>query len=399
MKNPSLRIQNIAPSLTVAVDSLAKKLKAEGKDIISLGAGEPDWDTPEEICSKAKAAIDERKTRYSAPQGILSVRKAVAQKLREQNGIEYAPEQIVLTSGAKHAVFNSLLAIVNPGDEVIIPEPYWVTYPELVKLLGGTPVIIHTQEEDDFQMTARAFQEAITPRTKALILNNPTNPTGTLYAEKNLAEIAEVIVQNDLYAVTDEIYEHFSYSDNFQFKSLAAFPGMAERTLVINGLSKSHCMTGWRIGYVAAPPQIAALIAKAQGQTTHHPSNIAQYAAEEALQMPLHFVQQMRDEFKRRRDFLYGKISQIPGVRVRIPQGAFYLFANISGLLGKTTPDGKTLTNSVEFCTYLLESVGLAIVPGSAFGRDGYVRFSYAASQQELSSAADRFEKGARALR
>lgn len=399
MKNPSLRIQNIAPSLTVAVDSLAKKLKAEGKDIISLGAGEPDWDTPEEICSKAKAAIDERKTRYSAPQGILSVRKAVAQKLREQNGIEYAPEQIVLTSGAKHAVFNSLLAIVNPGDEVIIPEPYWVTYPELVKLLGGTPVIIHTQEEDDFQMTARTFQEAITPRTKALILNNPTNPTGTLYAEKNLAEIAEVIVQNDLYAVSDEIYEHFSYSDNFQFKSLAAFPGMAERTLVINGLSKSHCMTGWRIGYVAAPPQIAALIAKAQGQTTHHPSNIAQYAAEEALQMPLHFVQRMRDEFKRRRDFLYGKISQIPGVRVRIPQGAFYLFANISGLLGKTTPDGKTLTNSVEFCTYLLESVGLAIVPGSAFGRDGYVRFSYAASQQELSSAADRFEKGARALR
>ena len=296
-------------------------------------------------------------------------------------------------------MFNSLLAIVNPGDEVIIPEPYWVTYPELVKLLGGTPVIIHTQEEDDFQMTARAFHEAITPRTKALILNNPTNPTGTLYAEKNLAEIAEVIVQNDLYAVSDEIYEHFSYSDNFQFKSLAAFPGMAERTLVINGLSKSHCMTGWRIGYVAAPPQIAALIAKAQGQTTHHPSNIAQYAAEEALQMPLHFVQQMRDEFKRRRDFLYGKISQIPGVRVRIPQGAFYLFANISGLLGKTTPDGKTLTNSVEFCTYLLESVGLAIVPGSAFGRDGYVRFSYAASQQELSSAADRFEKGARALR
>ena len=399
MKNPSLRIQNIAPSLTVAVDSLAKKLKAEGKDIISLGAGEPDWDTPEEICSKAKAAIDERKTRYSAPQGILSVRKAVAQKLREQNGIEYAPEQIVLTSGAKHAVFNSLLAIVNPGDEIIIPEPYWVTYPELVKLLGGTPVIIHTQEEDDFQMTARTFQEAITPRTKALILNNPTNPTGTLYAEKNLAKIAEVIVQNDLYAVSDEIYEHFSYSDNFQFKSLAAFPGMAERTLVINGLSKSHCMTGWRIGYVAAPPQIAALIAKAQGQTTHHPSNIAQYAAEEALQMPLHFVQRMRDEFKRRRDFLYGKISQIPGVRVRIPQGAFYLFANISGLLGKTTPDGKTLTNSVEFCTYLLESVGLAIVPGSAFGRDGYVRFSYAASQQELSSAADRFEKGVRALR
>ncbi|MCI5600527.1 MAG: pyridoxal phosphate-dependent aminotransferase [Hallerella porci] len=394
MKNLSIRIQNIAPSLTVAVDSLAKKLKAEGKDIVSLGAGEPDWDTPEEICEAAKSAIDEKKTRYTAPQGILSVREAVAKKLKNENGLDYAPEQIILTSGAKHAVFNSLLALINPGDEVIIPEPYWVTYPELVKLLGGIPVIVHTKAEDDFQMSPQELEAAITAKTKAVILNNPTNPTGTLYTENVLGEIAKLIVKHDLYAVSDEIYEHFSYSESFHFKSLAAFPQMAERTLIINGLSKSHCMTGWRIGYVAAPKEIAKLIAKAQGQTTHHPSNIAQYAAEKALQMPLNNVYKMRDEFKRRRDFLFQKISAIPGVSARLPQGAFYLFANVSALFGKKSPDGKVISDSVTFCTYLLEKEGLAIVPGSAFGREGYVRFSYAASMETLAAAAERFAKG-----
>lgn len=394
MKNLSIRIQNIAPSLTVAVDSLAKKLKAEGKDIVSLGAGEPDWDTPEEICEAAKSAIDEKKTRYTAPQGILSVREAVAKKLKNENGLDYAPEQIILTSGAKHAVFNSLLALINPGDEVIIPEPYWVTYPELVKLLGGIPVIMHTKAEDDFQMSPQELEAAITAKTKAVILNNPTNPTGTLYTENVLGEIAKLIVKHDLYAVSDEIYEHFSYSECFHFKSLAAFPQMAERTLIINGLSKSHCMTGWRIGYVAAPKEIAKLIAKAQGQTTHHPSNIAQYAAEKALQMPLNNVYKMRDEFKRRRDFLFQKISAIPGVSARLPQGAFYLFANVSALFGKKSPDGKVISDSVTFCTYLLEKEGLAIVPGSAFGREGYVRFSYAASMETLAAAAERFAKG-----
>ena len=398
MKNLSERILNIAPSLTVAVDTLAKKLKAEGKDIVSLGAGEPDFDTPLEVQIAGKAAIDEGKTRYTAPQGILEVREAVAEKLRKENGVEYAPEQIIMTSGAKHAVFNSLLAIINPGDEVIIPEPYWVTYPELVKLLGGVPVIVHTKVENDFQMSGEEMAKVITPKTKAVILNNPTNPTGTLYSEEALKSIAKVVVENDLYAVSDEIYEHFSYSDSFHFRSLASFEGMYERTLVINGLSKSHCMTGWRTGYVAAPKEIAKLIAKAQGQTTHHPSNIAQYAAEKALKMPLDVVYKMRDEFRRRRDFLYGKISQIPGVSLRVPNGAFYLFADISALFGKKTPAGTLITNSVEFCTYLLETVGLAIVPGSAFGREGYVRFSYAASMETLTAAAERFEKGIRAL-
>ena len=398
MKNLSERILNIAPSLTVAVDTLAKKLKAEGKDIVSLGAGEPDWDTPIDVRNAGKASIDEGKTRYSAPQGILEVREAVCEKLRSQNGLEYAPEQIIMTSGAKHAVFNSLLAIINPGDEVIIPEPYWVTYPELVKLLGGVPVIVHTKVDNDFQMSGEELSKVISPKTKAVILNNPTNPTGTLYSEEVLASIAKVIAENDLYAISDEIYEHFSYSDSFQFKSLASFDGMYERTLVINGLSKSHCMTGWRIGYVAAPKEIAKLIAKAQGQTTHHPSNIAQYAAEEALKMPLDTVYKMRDEVRKRRDFLYGKFSAIPSVSLRVPGGAFYLFADISALFGKKTPAGKTISDSIEFCTYLLETVGLAIVPGSAFGREGYVRFSYAASMDTLAAAAERFEKGILAL-
>lgn len=397
MKNLSARITGIAPSLTVSIDTLAKKLKAEGKDIVSLGAGEPDRDTPEEIREAGKAAIDLGKTRYTSPQGILEVRKAVCQKLLSQNGLHYEPEQIVMTSGAKHAVFDALLSIIDPGDEVIIPEPYWVTYPELVKLLGGVPVFVPTKESEGFTLTKEAVEQAITPKTKAIILNNPVNPTGTLYSEAALKDLAAVIVSHDLYAIADEVYEHFAYEE--KFRSLASFDGMPERTLLVNGLSKSHCMTGWRIGYVAAPKEIAKNIAKAQGQTTHHPSNIAQYAAEKALCMPLDCVFSMRDEFRRRRDFLFGKLEKIPGVNLSLPGGAFYLFANVSGVFGKKTPAGKAVNDSIELCTYLLESEGLAIVPGSAFGRDGYVRFSYAASMETLAEAAKRFERGILALK
>lgn len=397
MKALSERVLRIAPSLTVEIDTLAKKLKAEGKDIVSLGAGEPDMDTPKEIREAGKAAIDEGKTRYTSPQGIFEVREAVARKLLVQNGLRYTPEQIVMTSGAKHAVFEALLAIVNPGDEIIIPEPYWVTYPELVKLLGGTPVFVHTESFRHFQMSGDELRAKISPRTKAVILNNPTNPTGTLYAEDVLESIAEAIVENDLYAIADEVYEHFAYDG--KFKSLAACKGMADRTLLINGLSKSHSMTGWRAGYVAAPAEIAKLIAKAQGQATHHPSNVAQYAAKKALEMPLDCVWKMRDEFRKRRDFIHRRISKIEGVRAELPNGAFYLFVDIGGLLGKTTPSGTRIGNSVEFCTYLLEETGLAIVPGSAFGREGYVRLSYAASMETLEKAADRFERAAELLR
>ncbi len=397
MKDLSLRVQNIAPSLTVEIDTLAKKLKAEGKDIVSLGAGEPDFDTPEEIREAGKASIDEGKTRYTSPQGILEVREAVVKKLFNQNGLRYSPEQIIMTSGAKHAVFNSLLALINPGDEVIIPEPYWVTYPELVKLLGGIPVFVHTDEAKRFQMSGEELEKKITGKTKAVILNNPTNPTGTLYTEETLDSIARVVVANDLYAISDEVYEHFSYGG--KFKSLAACPGMLDRTILINGLSKSHCMTGWRAGFIAAPEQIARLIAKAQGQTTHHPSNVAQYAAKKALEMPLDGVLKMRDEFQKRRDFIFREVSKIPGIHADMPNGAFYLFAKIDELFGKETPNGKRLSSSVEFCTYLLETTGLAIVPGSAFGREGYVRLSYAASMETLEKAAERLKRAVSALR
>lgn len=396
MKDLSRRVRNIAPSLTVEIDTLAKKLKADGKDIVSLGAGEPDFDTPEEIREAGKASIDEGKTRYTSPQGILEVREAVAKKLLDQNGLRYSPDQIVMTSGAKHAVFDSLLALLDPGDEVIIPEPYWVTYPELVKLLGGTPVFVHTEPSRHFQMSGSDLRKKITPRTKAIILNNPTNPTGTLYAEDVLDSIAEAIVENDLYAVSDEVYEHFAYEG--KFKSLAACRKMLDRTILINGLSKSHCMTGWRAGFIAAPEPIARLIAKAQGQTTHHPSNIAQYAAKKALEMPLDSVRKMRDEFRKRRDYVFREISAIPGVHADLPNGAFYLFASVGELFGKKTPEGKRIENSVEFCTYLLEETGLAIVPGSAFGREGYVRLSYAASMETLEKAVQRLKRAVFAL-
>ncbi|MCK9182939.1 MAG: pyridoxal phosphate-dependent aminotransferase [Fibrobacteraceae bacterium] len=396
MKSLSKEILNIAPSLTVSIDTLAKKLKSGGKDVISLGAGEPDFPTPLDVQKAGISAITEGKTRYTAPAGILEVREAVCNKLSKQNRLQYAPEQIIMTSGAKHAVFNALLSILNPGDEVIIPSPYWVTYPELVKLLGGKPVIVKTLEDDDFQMKASALERAITPKTKCVILNNPTNPTGTLYTKENLEDLSEVIVSHDLYALSDEVYEHFTY--NRTFTSLAALPGMQERTLLVNGLSKSHCMTGWRIGYVAAPLEIAKLIAKAQGQTTHHPSNVAQYAAKAALEMPLDTVYKMRDAFLERRNYIHSELMTISGVKAMLPNGAFYLFANIQDLFGKHTPAGKLIDDSAAFCTYLLENEGLAIVPGSAFGCEGYVRISYAASLDTLKKAVERFKKGVLSL-
>lgn len=250
----SARTQNIAASLTVAIDTMAKQMIAEGKDVVSLGAGEPDFPTPEPIREAAKKAIDDGKTRYTAPVGILEVREAVANKLFCENNLHYEPSQIIMTSGAKHAVFNALAALVNPGDEVVIPAPYWVTYPELVKWMGGTPVIVPTTKENDFKMTAESLQKACSDKTKAIILNNPCNPTGSVYTKEELESLAQVIIQNDLYCISDEVYEYFVY--NTTFTSAAAIEGMAERTIVINGFSKSHCMTGWRIGYNAAPARL-----------------------------------------------------------------------------------------------------------------------------------------------
>ena len=369
---------------------------AEGKDVVSLGAGEPDFATPKPICEAACKAIHEGKTRYTPPVGILEVRKAVSEKLARENGLHYKPEQIIMTSGAKHAVFNSLAALVNPGDEVIVPAPYWVTYPELVKWLGGKPVFVQGKRENDFKITAEQLKAACNERTKAILLNNPCNPTGSVYSKQELAALARVIVAEDIYCISDEVYEYFVYDT--EFTSAAAFEGMEERTIVINGFSKSHCMTGWRIGYNAAPAPIAKIIGKIQGQATHHPSNIAQYAALGALSMGMESVNAMRAAFKKRRDYMLERASKILKTPANAPQGAFYLFAPVSDFYGTKTPSGKTIGGSVELCQYLLESEGLAIVPGAAFGDDSCVRFSYAASDEMLQKACDRFERGLKNL-
>jgi aspartate aminotransferase len=388
----STRTENIAASLTVAIDTLAKQMIAEGKDVVSLGAGEPDFPTPKPIRDAACNAINEGKTRYTAPVGILEVRKAVCDKLKRDNGLDYAPEQIIMTSGAKHAVFNALAALINPGDEVIIPAPYWVTYPELVKWLGGRPVFVQAGIENDFKITAAQLEAAVTERTKAILINNPCNPTGSVYTRDELAALAKVIVEKDIYCISDEVYEYFVY--NGAFTSIACFEGMPERSIVINGFSKSHCMTGWRIGYDAAPAPIAKIIGKIQGQATHHPSNIAQYAALGALQMGMSEVEKMQAAFRKRRDFMVSQASRILGTPVAAPAGAFYLFAPVAKYYGKKTPAGTTVSGSIDFCKYLLETQGLAIVPGAAFGDDTCVRFSYAASDETLEKACERFEKG-----
>ena len=310
--------------------------------------------------------------------------------------MEYTPDQIVIGNGAKHELCNAIMALINPGDEVIIPAPYWVTYPELVKWLGGTPVFVQAGIENDFKITAGQLQNAITEKTKAILLNNPCNPTGSVYTKDELAKLAEVIVKNDIYCISDEVYEYFVYTDTFT--SAASFEGMPERTIVINGFSKSHCMTGWRIGYNASPAPIAKIIAKIQGQATHHPSNIAQYAALAALRMGLGEVEKMRAAFRARRDFMVTRVSGILGEKVKEPAGAFYLFAPIAKYFGKKTPAGATITDSIDFCKYILESEGLAIVPGKAFGDDTCVRFSYAASDADLAMACDRFERGIKKL-
>lgn len=396
-KSLSVRTENIAASLTVAIDTLAKQMIAEGKDVVSLGAGEPDFPTPEPIREAACKAINEGKTRYTAPVGIAEVREAVANKLLVENDLHYEPSQIIMTSGAKHAVFNALAALINPGDEVIIPSPYWVTYPELVKWLGGTPVIVNTTIESGFKMSPEALRNACTGKTKAIILNNPCNPTGAVYSRQELEALSKVIVEKDIYCISDEVYEYFVY--NTEFTSAAAFEGMAERTIVVNGFSKSHCMTGWRIGYDAAPAAIAKIIGKIQGQATHHPSNVAQYAALAALKMDKANVNAMQAAFLRRRDYMLKRTSEILPTPVRAPEGAFYLFAPVNTFYGKTAPNGKKIQGSVDLCAHLLETEGLAIVPGAAFGDDSCVRFSYAASDETLKQACDRFMRGLEALK
>jgi len=398
MKPLSTRVAEIQPSMTVEIDTLAKRLSTEGRSIWSLAVGEPNFDTPIHIKEAAIRSMNKGLTRYTAPSGMQSFKEAVCEKLLKENKLAYTPEQIIATSGAKHAVFNAISAIVDKGDEVLIPAPYWGTYPELVRYCGGEPVILECDVRDNFRLKAEYIANAITSKTKAIILNSPCNPTGVVYSSEELKYFAALIVENDLYCITDEIYEYFIYTKEPSV-SIASFPNMQERTVVVNGLSKAYCMTGWRIGYLAALGDLAKEIVKMQGQTTHHPSNVSQYGAIAALNGTFESVLMMRQEFSERMYRMSEVLESIEGIRFPKPEGAFYIFADVSAYYGKITAGGTQVSNSVDLCRALLDEQGIVIVPGAAFGCDSCVRFSFTASLPTISVAMPKFKEFIESMR
>lgn len=382
----------------MAIDSKFKRLKAEGKDVLSLGAGEPDLDTPAHAKEAAKRSIEAGLTKYSMVTGLPDLKEAVVRKFKRDNGLDYPAAQVIVSGGAKHAVFNALLALVDPGDEVLIPSPAWVTYPELVRFLGGTPVTLPTTMAGGFKVTAAQLEAAITPKSKLLILNSPGNPTGAMYSEAELKAIAEVIVRRDLYCLSDEIYEHIVYEGNRHHSIAALHPGAFERTVTINGMSKAYAMTGWRIGYTGAPKPLSDAIGAIQSHGTHHPANASQYAALACLLDDRGFVAELRNHLDDCRKLALARLEAIPGLKVFRPQGAFYAFFNVEAYLGRSF-EGRRIDTSLALCDYLLDSQLLATVPGSAFGLEGYMRISFANSLPALGAALDRLEKGFLALK
>ncbi|MCB9496811.1 MAG: pyridoxal phosphate-dependent aminotransferase [Fibrobacteria bacterium] len=394
MKPLSNAVLALAPSMTVAIDTKAKELQAAGQDVVALGAGEPDFDTPDHIKQAAWASIQAGKTKYTPPTGLAELKTAVCSKLQRENGLSFTPDQVVVTSGVKHAVSNVFQTLINPGDEVIIPAPYWVTYPELVKLYGGTPVFLPTSVETNYKITSKQLAQAITPRTKLFLLCNPSNPTGMVYGTEELEAFAKICVDNDLYVLSDEIYEHILYDGRKPLSIASISPEIKERTLIVNGVSKAYAMTGWRVGYFAGPKAVASAIGALQSQATHHPANVSQYAAIEALNGGLEFVMGMVREFTRRRDFVVGELRSIAGVQVPLPEGAFYALPDVSAFYGKSTPGGKVIANSLDLCAWLLSDHLLAVVPGAAFGDDRCIRLSYATSMDNLAKALQRLKRG-----
>ena len=397
MKPLADRTRRISTSQTVAIDAKYKRLKSEGKDVLSLGAGEPDLDTPEGAKRAAIESIAGGRTKYSAVTGLPELKEAVAAKFARDNRLAYPASDIIVSSGAKHAVFNALLALVEEGDEVLIPSPCWVTYPELVRFLGGRPVLQPTTLETGFRATAAQIEAALSPRSKLLILNSPGNPTGAVYPEADLKAIAGAVVRHDLYCLADEIYEHIVYEGARHVSIASLGPDIFARTVTINGMSKAFAMTGWRIGYTGAPPALAAAIGAIQSHGTHHPANASQYAAAAALREESAFPAVLRAHLDECRRLALDRLSRIPGLKVFPPQGAFYAFFDVSAYLGKAHA-GKPVRTSLELCDYLLESRLLATVPGSAFGAEGYLRISFASDLGLLGRALDRLESGLKAL-
>lgn len=383
------RVQSIHPSITLSISARAKQMAAEGIDVVGFGAGEPDFDTPVHIRDAAKEALDRGMTRYTPAEGMLDLRKAIAEKFERENGLRYEPSQIVVSNGAKQSLFNAFMAILDPGDEVLIPSPYWVSYPELVSLAGGVPVLVPTDESEGFRIDAGRLAQAVTPGTRAIVINNPCNPTGAVYSRENLAEIARLAADRDLVVISDEIYEKLCYTPGPAVSIAALGPDMIERTIVINGASKAFAMTGWRIGYAAAPLPVAKAMGGLQSHITSNPNSMAQYAAARALRGPQESVLAMAAEFRRRRDYIADRIGSIPGLSCVRPDGAFYVMMNIGGAIGRRW-QGRLIAGSMDFCEALLEAQKVAVVPGCAFGSDRHVRLSYAASMNDIERGMDR---------
>lgn len=388
------RLSAVKPSPTLAVTTKAKELKAQGVDVVDLGVGEPDFPTPKHICDAAKAALDRGETKYVPVAGTLAFRQAICGKLKRENNLDYTPDEITVNCGGKGTLYNLFIATVDEGDEVVIPAPYWVSYPDMVRLAGGTPVFVTGYEENGFKITPDDLEKAITPKTKWFVLNSPSNPSGAAYSCEELRALADVLARHEnVWIVSDEIYEHIVY-DGFKSYSIAAVaPELKNRTLTVNGLSKSFSMTGWRVGYAAGPVEVIKAMNKVQSQSTSHAVSFCQSAGVVALNSPMDFLAERNATFKARRDMVAAKLNAVKGMSCRTPEGAFYLYPSVAGCIGKKTPDGKVIENDTDFASALLEAEGVAVVPGVAFGLSPYFRLSYATSTEALEKACERIKR------
>jgi aspartate aminotransferase len=393
------RLAAIKPSPTMAVTGLALELKAAGRDVIGLAAGEPDFDTPDHVKRAAYAAIEAGQTKYTAVDGTPALKAAVAGKFRRENGLEYGLNEISVGAGGKQIIYNAMMATLDPGDEVIIPAPYWVSYPDIVLLAGGTPKFVTCAEESGFRMSPEDLEQAITPRTKWLMLNSPNNPTGAAYDAGQLRALTDVLVRHPhVWLLSDDIYEHVIY-DGLEFVTAAALePRLRDRCLTMNGVAKAYAMTGWRIGYAGGPAELIRAMAKIQSQSTSNPCSVSQAATVVALEGPQEFMAERSEIFRQRRDMVVDMLNQAPGLRCHRPEGAFYVYPSCAGVIGRRTPGGAVLTNTEDFARYLLEQEGVAVVHGAAFGMDPYMRISYATSNQALTEACGRIIRACEAL-
>ncbi|HET8728886.1 MAG TPA: pyridoxal phosphate-dependent aminotransferase [Alphaproteobacteria bacterium] len=393
-------LARIKPSPTIAVTQKARELTDAGRDVIGLGAGEPDFDTPDNIKAAAIRAIEAGQTKYTAVDGTPELKRAICAKFKRENGLDYTPDQVTVGTGGKQVIFNAMVATIDPGDEVIVPAPYWVSYPDIVLLCGGTPVPVDCPSQTGFKLQPEMLEQAITPKTRWLILNSPSNPTGAAYSREEMKALTDVLMRHPhVHVMTDDMYEHLVY-DGFEFVTPAQVePGLYDRTLTVNGVSKAYAMTGWRIGYAAGPRELIKAIAKVQSQSTTNPSSVSQAAAVEALNGTQDFIAPRAEAFKARRDLVVRMLNEADGITCHKPEGAFYVYPSCAGCIGKTTPAGKKIETDEDFVTYLLESQGVAVVQGSAFGMAPFFRISYATSTEALEEACRRIQKACAELR